>query len=394
MEVCNGITKKKSRKGGSEDYVLLGCTSSLDQRVWGQKMTSDLEKAFAVGWQVAQLYHSPVHESPTGHGKLSPRLPGRSALPEAEQSLLLARQVEGGIQALLMDLTGSPLAAAIASAEGLLRGVPRIPVAVQQAIWDLHVEAFEALTVKDFQLGKAYGLGRALAETAIMAVDLPVSERPPLYSELFSTGRLEQIAGWLSELKSSFEPHASYAVYGSLSRWAAWMDGADRPKFGDPGAVLARQGHVWRSVLSGEKQATDLLKATDFLQAGIALLRRFSELSRRFFWSGYLILLLVIFGAVVAAVIGISDLSSVSQTSRLAAQLVVILGTLGVTTKGVTSTLGRIIAKAQGELWDSEIDESCAVAACRLPSGVRIDRRPSAQIGDMARTGIIPIQRN
>jgi hypothetical protein len=172
------------------------------------------------------------------------------------------------------------------------------------------------------------------------------------------------------------------------------MDGMDRANLNDPGADLARQGHVWRGLLSGEKQATDLLKATDFLQAGFALLKRFGQLSRRFFRSGYLIILVSILAAVVGVVIAISDLSGVSQSSRLVAQLVVILGALGFTTKGVASTLGRIVTKAQGELWDSEIDESCAVAACRLPASQKIVRRHAGEIGDMSRSGVLPVGRH
>jgi len=358
----------------------------------GATAAAGVEGAFALAWQLTQLYHSPLHKTPIGHGELADRLPGRSALPDAEQSLLLARQVGAGIRKFLPTPEGQRASISTDNVERLLAGYPRNPTAIRQAIWDLHVDLLEALTVVDFQLGKSYGLGRALAETAVMPLSARTEDRGALYSELFSAGRLQEISSWLAELKTCFGTHAAYAVYGTLSRWATWMRGADLTKVEDPGAWLSRQGHVWRGLLSGEKQATDLLKATDFVQAAIALLKRISQLSQRFFWSGYSLIFLIVIGAVVGAVIGIADLGRVSQGSRLAAQVVVALAALGVTAKGVTATLGRIVAKAQSALWDSELDESCAVAACRLPPDAAVSRRPRADIGAMRSLGVAPSQ--
>jgi len=43
-------------------------------------MTTEVEEAFALGWQLAELYRSPVHEGPVGHGQPEERLPGVSKL--------------------------------------------------------------------------------------------------------------------------------------------------------------------------------------------------------------------------------------------------------------------------------------------------------------------------
>ena len=344
---------------------------------------SDVEGVFALAWQVAQLYHSPVHETPIGHGQPQDRLPGISSLMEAEQSLLLAREIGAGIRRLLPEREGGRPQPSTTNLEAQLSGFPRNGHTVKQAIWDLHIELLEGLTVADFRLGKAYGLGRALAETAIMPVGTTPERRQTMYETLFGDGRLTRIGSWLSELKTSFGSHAAYAVQGSLDRWASWVKTADVSQL-DPGASLSHQGHVWRGLLTGEKQATDLLKAMDFVDAAIALLKRISQLVQRFLWSGYGILMGGIVAIVVGAFIGISNLGWLSHSNRLAAQLVTAVAALGVTAKGIMSTLGKIVAKAEGPLWDSELDESCALAACRLPNGTAISRRPRADIGKMS----------
>jgi hypothetical protein len=266
--------------------------------------------------------------------------------------------------------------------EANLSRLPRIKEVIQQEVWDLHVEVLEALTVADFRLGKAYGLGRALAETAMVPIGMPPDQRTSVYPDLFEVGRLERIGNWISEVKTSFGAHAAYAVQGSLERWGDWVRTADVAQR-DPAAALSHQGRVWRGLLTGEKQAVDLLNAMDYVGAAIALLKRISQLAQRFVWSGYGILIAVVVALVVGAVIGISDIGSLSETGKLAAQLVTAVAALGLSTKGVMSTLGKIVAKAEGPLWDSELDESCAIAATRLPTGGVVSRRPRADIGRM-----------
>ncbi|MGI9022044.1 MAG: hypothetical protein ACR2HV_02190 [Acidimicrobiales bacterium] len=71
----------------------------------------------------------------------------------------------------------------------------------------------------DFRLGKAYGLGRALAETTM----LPRADRPETFLDAFHPFRLRHLETWLSDLKSAFPAHASEGVRGSLHRWASWV---------------------------------------------------------------------------------------------------------------------------------------------------------------------------
>ncbi len=60
---------------------------------------------------------------------------------------------------------------------------------LQQAVLGLHEQLLAFLTAADFRLGKAYGLGRALAETA----RLPDAEEPASFQRAFGRYRLANI---------------------------------------------------------------------------------------------------------------------------------------------------------------------------------------------------------
>jgi len=57
--------------------------------------------AVALGWQVAQLFHSPVHRGPAGDPSRGDHLPGRSEFPGASQSVWLGEQVQSQVQQLM-----------------------------------------------------------------------------------------------------------------------------------------------------------------------------------------------------------------------------------------------------------------------------------------------------
>ena len=51
-----------------------------------QVATPKVEKAFALGWQVAELFHFPVHQGPAEFGEFAKRLSGILELAPAERS--------------------------------------------------------------------------------------------------------------------------------------------------------------------------------------------------------------------------------------------------------------------------------------------------------------------
>ena len=111
----------------------------------------------------------------------------------------------------------------------------RQPGELRTAVAELHRQLLMALTAADFRLGKAYGLGRALAQTAL----LPDARHPETFRGTFARFRLDNLLGWLADLRSAFPPHAAKAVSGSLQAWAAWTCCPPTTTCGRPTSSLA-----------------------------------------------------------------------------------------------------------------------------------------------------------
>jgi hypothetical protein len=70
------------------------------------------------------------------------------------------------------------------------------------------------------------------------------------------------LAAWIRELATAFPPHAVHAVAESLATWSRWAGGSPDPDEATR-RQLSAQGLLWRSLLSGEKHATDMLEPID-----------------------------------------------------------------------------------------------------------------------------------
>ena len=368
--------------------------------------------AFVLGWHVAELFHSKVPGSVRRRQASLEKLAGIGDLGPLAQARLLLAQVQVDLQRVwqLIDLDHpqpdpSPV-------QSLLEADARAPGQFQAAMAGLHEELLVGLTAADFRLGKAYGLGRALAETAL----LPDASNPQTFQRLFARYRLANLLEWLADLKSLFPPHAAEAVRGSLPAWAAWsqhpvlrppLDDRRQPwdwEGEDPAPVtvpapptwalsrwmpakrphlpqgrpvdwssaadresitraLHRQGQLWRAVLSGEKDGVDLLSGDDYVGAADRLVGQLRRLLRGFlrrFW----ITTSVLAGLVVVI---IATLVFVRTASRVAAVVLTAAGAIGLTWKSAASGLGRVLGQVQRPLWESELDTAVASAITRLP---------------------------
>ena len=290
------------------------------------------------------------------------------------------------------------------------------------------------MTAADFRLGKAYGLGRALAETALR----PDAKDPQILLQtvqrMFGPYRLANLLGWLADLKSAFPPHAAEAVRGSILAWAAWskapalqpaldelrrasdaeVDGQalgparmrpyTAPAFfrrwtisgssasREPQArlvdwrsaedresvirALHRQGELWRALLSGEKDGIDSLSAEDYLWAADQLLGHVRRLTLRLlrrFWVTTAVVVLVL----IVAIVTILTVHAVPTT---VAAVLTAAGAVGLTWNGLASGLGRALGQAQRPLWESELDIAMATAVTRMPRARRTnDRHPAPE---------------
>jgi hypothetical protein len=351
--------------------------------------------AFVLGWHTAELFHAPVPRSGQRREASLDKLAGIGELDPLSQANLLLAQVQADVRRIWrLDASGHP-PPDLGPVQSLLQAEARPPGRLRAAVADLHRQLLVALTAADFRLGKAYGLGRALAETAL----LPDAKNPQTFQRLFARYRLANLLGWLADLKSAFPPHAAEAVRGSLQAWAAWTEAptlypADDAKrrfsrhSGEPQArpvdwgstadresvtrALHRQGQLWRAILSGEKDGVDLLTADDYVWAADQLfghLRRLTLGFLRRFWITTTVAALVL----VAAIVMVLAVRTVSTT--VAAALTA-AGAIGLTWKGAASGLGRVLGQAQRPLWHNELDAAVANAVTRMPRERRAADRP------------------
>jgi len=248
---------------------------------------------------------------------------------------------------------------------------------IRKTVLDLHIGILDALTAADATVGKAYGLGRALADLTLR----PAASTRAAFEDDFS-GRVATLKGWLHDLKTVLPDHAAVAVRLSLGYWQQWINDtaaddpvwAQLPDWADPihpdstisvvTDTLSTQGSRWRAILTGEKRATDLLSADDFVDAAEAMSQRVATIGRRF-WAQYRIGIaigVVVLGAIVALLV----LESKSSLGGLGA-IGAIAGATGVTWKGVQSTLGSAVRKVEPSLWGAELDQVITVAMTVLP---------------------------
>jgi hypothetical protein len=356
-----------------------------------QTIDESVPTAFALGWHVAEVFHGQVPLGPPDQqGQAPDRLPGISDLNSYERFRMLLLQVETGLDKLEINAQAGPISDSLHKTYADLSGPQIKRGEVLDDLLSMHKAILIALTAGNFKLGKAYGLGRALAETCLVPCDAALPDRPAKLAEQFNPHRLTNLYNWLADLKSSLPPHTAYAVSSSLRRWQMLLntEPATTGKVWreDAGATRAlyRQGQLWRSLLSGEKQAQDLLQATDFVDAAGHLLHRFRTLANDALKrSGPLLLLFLLVVFVVALAIA-AGAALLDRVAAVWAALLTGLAGLAGAWQSASKGLGDVIGKARQPLWDSELDESIAVAATYLPKGAPpAKRRPDDKVGQL-----------
>ena len=334
--------------------------------------------AVALGWQVAQLFHSPVRHGPVEDPRRvkHERLPGRSRFPSASRSRWLGEQIHSQVKALL-DTPPQAVQDSMTNVLTALADPHRKSVATLDAIFTLHCRLLQALTVADFRLGKAYGLGRAMAETGLLpAAAATGEETQQQFQSVLANDRLATIRDGLADLKTLLPDHAAYAVSRSLQSWEQWAHGPRAD--GDWAAAqpaIQVQGRIWRQLLTGEKAARDILKLSDYHAAGVRVAKR---VLTRFWWVIALAAILIV-GVIFVG----SYLHHIPPSVRLVGEIAWLAGALGISLKGIGALLGTGLKGIEGWVWQLELDESVAAAATCLPDGVKPSRVRGGAIGEL-----------
>ncbi len=223
----------------------------------------------------------------------------------------------------------------------------------------LHIELLKALTVADFRLGKAYNLGRALFEVTRELQRDDVGACQELLERHLSDESLTKLIVWCVDLKSVLPEHAGQAVADSLERWRSWA--RQKPwedmEFADFTRRLRRQGERWRAILTGEKEARDLLTIATYIEAGEQLVSDAAKVAFGFakrFWALTVLTAVLLVGGLAVVFFG--------SGSAVIGGLASIATALGISWKTTSSTLSKLSEKLSPPLWGAELDTAIAIA--------------------------------
>ncbi len=321
----------------------------------GPTVTDAVTTAFALGWQMARLYTSSV-DSDSDAVDDEGRLPGLSALPEVSLVTLGLAQADVALRTLAAFLGASPTLPTTEAAHAELGNDPLDRDALRGAIRDLHVALLIELTAFDFTVGKAYGLGRALADTCCSAGGDAADRQQALEHDL-DEFRALVLVGWLDDLKTVLPARSGQAVADSLQRWTRWAMATDLKKL-DPDEVnhqrrvLHRSGQRWRAVLSGEKDAKDLLETNDYVSAARGTLKSAAAVARSLAWQlrGPLLV------ATVLIALGVTLMFLNNSTAQVLAGLGTVAGGLGITWRTASASAERVSLELGRPIWDTQLD--------------------------------------
>jgi hypothetical protein len=316
--------------------------------------------AFVLGWQMAELYR-PDQQRRTTPTDTSD-LPGPNELTDLERNALGFAQIAAGMKKLTpaVEASGSSLPSLDTLKEGLTNAGMDAATRAEE-LRTFHVELLTQLSAADSRLGKAYALGRALADTCQKPTDI-ASARAELGHH-----RLETLRAWLDDLKTALPPHAGQSVSSSLASWAAWAKQPDTQLGSDVRAILSHlreQGRLWSSLLSGEKAAVDMLGIDDYVTAATAVLRRSGKLARDFAVRHFLLTFAVVglFAGGIAVM-----LIDKSGAASIVAGASGIVASLGLGWKGIGGSLGKAAGNLERPLWGGAIDAQVTAAITLLP---------------------------
>ncbi len=315
--------------------------------------TSDphVSVAFALGWQMAELFRPKQRRKVRS---ANDDLPGLGSLGDGERTLILIKQAQAQLTKLKEPIEKSGLT--LVDVSGLTDLVGK-EGELKAKVLAIHGELLATLTAADYRLGKAYGLGRALADTCRKP-----SDETSLKAEL-AVHRVANLLGWLDDLSSALPPHAAHSVAASLDRWVEWAGVPPQGQTTEEALhALRRQGDLWRGLLSGEKHGSGMLEIDNYLDAARELAGQMHTILR-----GVVRRFPVITGTIVLLVLLGVGLFVVGGTSDVVAGAGSIVAALGLTWKGLGGALGQLAGKLEQPLWGAVLDGAIADAITLLP---------------------------
>jgi hypothetical protein len=334
-------------------------TSGTGKDTPSQPPVSAASRCIQLGWQMQRLAASRLPGGARPRDRFD-HLPGLSSLQPTERAAIRVRLV----QRLVDDLKGlvdwapdqaerlAALGTRISrmSSSGTGAGTDVGEESVASVLLAVHLDLLAATHAAGANLGKAYNVGRALADTTRSR------QSSSDITDNFAPHRARQLAEDLSDLATALRDHAAKSVGISLAHWYdAAREASNHEKLAE---ALPRQGELWRVVLVGEKLPADLLSPRDYVNAGrkavtdvrklmAQTVRAAPDLVVRFVGVSTFVLLVVL------VVIGFADASG---GGKLTAGLVAFGGYLVSLTRAALPHVKAVVKLAQDPLWEASLD--------------------------------------
>jgi hypothetical protein len=324
--------------------------------------------AFALGWHMSELYTGPIQAQKPEYARAPSNLPGLGDLEGYELVKLSIEQIGAELHLLSGPSGGAGIDLPPLPRSVLDHGSADTSATPKRDLLLFHLDLLEKLTAVDFRLGKAYGLGRALADTSL----LPDPKEPDTFTDAFNPERIETLTGWLGDLSADLPPYAAAAASHSLKAWVGWVSNPtideQRVDISEGGEDLTRalhaQGRLWRGLLSGERLGTVLLGVDDYVAAARRMVTQTAGIASQFlktWWRWVALAVLIVAGLLVLIYVGLSG------SSKTVTAIITILGALGLSWKGVSASLGKVIGKTEPHLWEAEVEAAVCNSATWLP---------------------------
>jgi hypothetical protein len=364
-------------------------------------LDSAIPLAIDIGWTMALLFGG-LKQRDAPHD----RLPTEHELPPDERieleverfnSLLVRlgkllpntpeKQQPGVLQ--VAQITGVVNAAASGRPNDSAVPTWRPDESSQKKLETTNLEILKWLACADRDLGLAYQLGRSLRDTASPPLR-PAEGTDPVTVALkkqLSRGRVSKLQEWLSTLAPRLPADSAAIVSASIGRWCDLITTVLEPN--TPGSLSRRsppssdvagemyvsllpQGDSWLNLLVGAESSEGLLTPEGFVAAGEAALSRTARIIKKIllqYWFALLILLIVL------AVVLFFSAQDLGGAGKVWTQIAAIVGALGVTAKGIGSTMAELSKDAEKPIFGLEKIDAMAWAVTTIPVGLKLNNQ-------------------
>lgn len=252
------------------------------------------------------------------------------------------------------------------------------PASGQDPVGAFHIDTLAGLMSHDQALAYAYLVGVDLGDTVLRSYKLslkdPAATRASLKALL--TERGSGLARRIKELKDGLGDYVGDSVAAAIEDWRRWASleyafPADQRALSDEELrdLFYRQGSIWRTLLTGERQAGSYLALRDYLKAALAMIDDYGRLAWSLASRPFSFALVASLAAVVVLVAGVSA----SSNSGPLGTIIAALSAFGITGTSLVAGLKRLLDEADAILWHAEVAAAVALATNVLPTGVARD---------------------